>query len=325
MLKEFRPEIQFELSSGVVLVKREYYWDGFQLLVDIMKIFVLNILLVNCFRATSDASRPFWFSDLAKDDVNSMKLIDRRSSERNFWDIPIHNDVCWSWRKILHCRDVLRNHIVTRIDGWFKKFPFIFHLPHPLLFHERNDKVLWRSNDGKVGNFSAKAVWSDIIPVKPVVPWDKIVWFSQNIPRHSFILWLAINKKLKTQDKMVVWLRLDSLKCSLCNEVHDDHNHLSFGCRFSSSVWNFFKGLMKFKSAPNDVYQVLDFLLSMPINKSIWSIIQRIVLGSVVYVLWQERNLRLFQGNSRTVEVICNIIKDLVRLWLLSLKIKGST
>ncbi|GJV73921.1 hypothetical protein Tco_1493916 [Tanacetum coccineum] len=38
-----------------------------------------------------------------------------------------------------------------------------------------------------------ETVWSDLIPSKPVVPWYKCVRFSQNIPRHSFILWLAVN------------------------------------------------------------------------------------------------------------------------------------
>ncbi|GJX96132.1 hypothetical protein Tco_0351930 [Tanacetum coccineum] len=38
----------------------------------------------------------------------------------------------------------------------------------------------------------------------------------------------------------------------------------------------------------------------------------------------QERNLRLFQGKSRNVEVVCGIIKDLVRFRLLSLKIGSS-
>ncbi|GJV07076.1 hypothetical protein Tco_1344732 [Tanacetum coccineum] len=45
--------------------------------------------------------------------------------EINFWDIPVLNDVCWGWKKILQCRDAIRDHIVYRFgDGstvsiWF--------------------------------------------------------------------------------------------------------------------------------------------------------------------------------------------------------------
>ncbi|GJZ95658.1 retrovirus-related pol polyprotein from transposon TNT 1-94 [Tanacetum coccineum] len=149
------------------------------------------------------------------------------------------------------------------LESWRGKFPFLFHLPPPLLFKDRKDKVLWLTNVAK------------------------------NIPRHSFILWLAVNKKLKTQDRMVVWLRNDNLKCPLCSEVQDDHSHLLFGCKFSSSVWNFFKVFMKFESAPNDLFQILDFFSSIPINKSIWSIIQRLVLGAIDLVRFRILGLKV--------------------------------
>lgn len=58
--------------------------------------------------------------------------------------------------------------------------------------------------------------------------------------------------------------------------------------------------------------------------RSIWSIIQRLVLGATVYFLWIKRNSRIFQQKSKNVEDICSIIRDQVRLRLLSLKIKGS-
>lgn len=41
-----------------------------------------------------------------------------------------------------------------------------------------------------------------------------------------------------------------------------------------------------------------------------------------MYFLWQERNLRYFQGKFRSLEDVCSIVKDHVRLRLLSLKIR---
>ncbi|GJT53331.1 RNA-directed DNA polymerase, eukaryota, reverse transcriptase zinc-binding domain protein [Tanacetum coccineum] len=303
------------------------------------------------------------------------RLTDRRLGNRSFWDVPVLNDVCWSWKKILQCRDALRDHIVTRIgngcntSAWFDnwcflgplcqfiskrdifeaglslnctvadlmdhgewnwpsgfadKFPFLSFLPPPLLFHDRQDKVFWKSNSGKVGPFSVKSVWLSLAPVRPTFPWYKVVWFSQNIPRHSFILWLAIKKKLKTQDRLSIWSGLNNLRCSLCNKTQDNHNHLFFGCEFSSKVWNCLKGLMKLDNAPSDLYQVLNYILVRPLGQSVWSIIQRLGIGATVYFLWQERNLRTFQNKERSVDSVCCIIKDYVRLRLLSLKIKKS-
>ncbi|GJT94359.1 hypothetical protein Tco_1089877 [Tanacetum coccineum] len=92
---------------------------------------------------------------------------------------------------------------------------------------------------------------------------------SQNIPRNAFILWLAINKKLNTQDKVAVWNKVDVLKCPLCNSVMDDHDHLFFGCEFSLKVWHHFKVLMRFEAAPDNLFSIIEYISSRPVNKSI--------------------------------------------------------
>ncbi|GKB33875.1 hypothetical protein Tco_0873276 [Tanacetum coccineum] len=166
--------------------------------------------------------------------INSYMLVDRRSCERNFWDIPILNDTCWGWRMILQCRDVLRSHIVSRIGN------------------------------GCTG--------------------------------------LSLNCKVSDLVQNGQWVRPESF---LPNSGA------------SSKI-------MRFGSAPNDLYQGLDFMAARPINKSIWCIIQRLVIGAVIYVLWQERNQRIFQGKSRSFDVVCGIIMELVMFRLLSLKIKNS-
>nr|GEX35131.1 hypothetical protein [Tanacetum cinerariifolium] len=203
--------------------------------------------------------------------VSTYRLIDRSSNFKNFWDVPVLKDCCWGWRKILQCREVLKNHIIYQIsdrdiyeaglpidckvndivkngvwkwhESWRCKFPFLFNLPHPLLFQGRNDRVIWKSNDGKVGNFSVKSVWSDLAVSKPMVPWSKLVWFSQNIPRHAFILWIAIYQKLKTHDRIEVCL-------------------------------------VKLDSAPWSLSDLVCYMVGRPVNRSIWSILQRLVACS---------------------------------------------
>ncbi|GKB73101.1 RNA-directed DNA polymerase, eukaryota, reverse transcriptase zinc-binding domain protein, partial [Tanacetum coccineum] len=265
--------------------------------------------------------------------VNSYRLIDRRSNVRNFWNILLLNDVCWGWRKILLYRDVIREHIVTRIGNgkdtsvWFDnwsflgplckfisnrdifeaelslsckvadvvcneewnwpcflktKFEFLFFLPHLLIFHDRLDKVLWKSKNNKVFPFSVSRAWSDLSIPMPIVPWFKIVWFSPNIPRFAFIPWLSINKKLNTQDKVAIWNKVDKLKCLLCNAIMDNYDYLFFGCEFSLKVWKFFKDMMRCGDAPDNLFLLLTILY-----------------------------LDLLR-HSRSVDDICSIIKDSV-------------
>lgn len=60
-------------------------------------------------------------------------------------------------------------------------------------------------------------------------------------------------------------------------------------------------------------------------NNSIWSVIQHLVFGVVVYFLWQERNVRIFQNDFRTDETVSKTIVDTVRHKLFGLKIKRSS
>nr|GEU31416.1 RNA-directed DNA polymerase, eukaryota, reverse transcriptase zinc-binding domain protein [Tanacetum cinerariifolium] len=82
--------------------------------------------------------------------------------------------------------------------------------------------------------------------------------------------------------------------------------------------------MMRCGDAHDNLFAYIDYIVSRPIGKSIWSIIQRLVLGSTIYYIWIERNNRLFQRHSRSVDDICSIIKDYVRYRLMSLKIKKS-
>ncbi|GKA69207.1 RNA-directed DNA polymerase, eukaryota, reverse transcriptase zinc-binding domain protein, partial [Tanacetum coccineum] len=75
----------------------------------------------------------------------------------------------------------------------------------PCLVADKPDKVVWKNNRGRCYDFSVSEVWNDIRCRNDPVLWSKIVWFSQCVPRHSFMLWLAILGRLKTHDMMKRW------------------------------------------------------------------------------------------------------------------------
>ncbi|GKF10388.1 RNA-directed DNA polymerase, eukaryota, reverse transcriptase zinc-binding domain protein, partial [Tanacetum coccineum] len=91
------------------------------------------------------------------------------------------------------------------------KFDALSVITPPCLIEGKADKVVWRNNMGRHKEFSAFSVWNDIRSGSDLVPWSGRVWFSQCIPRHSFMLWLAILGRLKTHDTMGHWERKDHL------------------------------------------------------------------------------------------------------------------
>ncbi|XP_026378461.1 uncharacterized protein LOC113272885 [Papaver somniferum] len=133
------------------------------------------------------------------------------------------------------------------VDG-FLNFPECNHEPHcdgkDILqgvdydFGDE-DLVLWKGR--KNGDFSMKetfrALSGDIIEVG----WTKLVWFKNNIPRHSFISWLACHKRLKTKAKLQRWGLVNNAACALCGGGIEHEEHLFLTCSFSSIIW---KGLL---------------------------------------------------------------------------------
>ena len=156
----------------------------------------------------------------------------------------------------------------------------------------------------------------------PKVIWFKHVWFSQCIPRHSFILWMAVKGRLKTQDRISRWLNIQDMSCPFCNRCKDSHSHLFFSCNFARRLWERLKVMANLENASNTWAQIISSVVNRPANNSIWSVIQRLVLGASVYYVWQERNLRLFGGHSRSVEELLKIVIENIRFRLMGLKLK---
>ncbi|GJZ26348.1 hypothetical protein Tco_0570601 [Tanacetum coccineum] len=75
---------------------------------------------------------------------------------------------------------------------------------------DMNDKMLWLSNNGKVGNFSVKAVWSDLILVKPVVPCLKIKVSAQGLQAAEIVEFCKFSGKWRViaqwSDELVISL-----------------------------------------------------------------------------------------------------------------------
>ncbi|KAL0283516.1 UNVERIFIED_CONTAM: hypothetical protein Sradi_7225700 [Sesamum radiatum] len=96
--------------------------------------------------------------------------------------------------------------------------------------HGGPDRILWT---GPQGSFSAAAAYTVFCPPGPTVGWSSLLGGTFKIPRHRFILWLAILGRLSTMDKP--WLQHLGPTCVLCQEdVMESHEHLFFMCSYAT-------------------------------------------------------------------------------------------
>ncbi|GJY43525.1 RNA-directed DNA polymerase, eukaryota, reverse transcriptase zinc-binding domain protein [Tanacetum coccineum] len=189
-------------------------------------------------------------------------------------------------------------------DEWSNEFKELRQIKIPRLNDGIEDTAVWIYNDTKVD-------------------WFSMVWFAQSIPRHAFVIWLAIQNRLMTQDKLLIWRPNDDLKCVLCSKCPDSHNHFFFTCEFSKGIWNELLQMLNVR-----LYecgdQIINEIKALPANRNILGIVRRLACDAAVYYIWQEMNNRLFKNKKRDSNTILNTIKETFGMKLIGIKVKES-
>lgn len=85
------------------------------------------------------------------------------------------------------------------------RFPILQLTSSMTLENSTNDKVVWVDKKRKEVKFATTRVWKDFREDQPKLKWHSSVWYSQCIPKHSFVVWLAIHERLTTQDRLAQW------------------------------------------------------------------------------------------------------------------------
>ncbi|KAG2290102.1 hypothetical protein Bca52824_049706 [Brassica carinata] len=182
------------------------------------------------------------------------------------------------------------------------------------------DRFLWRNGAGHfVPKFSTKATWHSIRETAPTVEWYSMVWFKEEIPRCSFVTWMAILSRLPTKDMLASWGLSVPLQCVLCPAGQESHQHLFFQCSFVSRVWGHFCG-QSIPSVPSSFLEVAGLLSNHQVaSSSVLSGVIKLLLQCIVYCVWHERNMRIFQQTSTTEAGIYSRVDRLMRDRLISI------
>ncbi|XP_020261420.1 uncharacterized protein LOC109837536 [Asparagus officinalis] len=188
----------------------------------------------------------------------------------DFWHVKSKAGDSWLWKQLIKSRD----YAVNLLGG-------VENLKNLISSCYVNSKV------------RLSALYNALKPGSKVDRHDT-VWEKLNYPKHSFIMWLAIQDKLLTQDRLHKRGIIQSNQCLLCEgAVAESRNHLFFDCNFSNCVWNGIMEWLKFKLR----------------GKGSKQRIKRLALTATIYNIWRERNARIFKEEFRSVEQLIKAIK----------------
>ncbi|KAL7204695.1 hypothetical protein ACSBR2_017740 [Camellia fascicularis] len=163
------------------------------------------------------------------------------------------------------------------------------------------------------GKFTIQSTWNSLRQHFDQVNWSKIIWGPHNIPKVSFVVWMAILGRLNTGERLKIFGVTQSAECVFCQHPCEDHNHLFFECPFSERVWTCIKGKINVDWPSIQWNDLIHLIAKSMKGKSLGTIITKLAFTCTVYQLWIARNNRVFSKDMVPEEVVIKCIVDMVR------------
>lgn len=179
------------------------------------------------------------------------------------------------------------------------------------------DQPIWQLNPD--GEFTIQSAWNHWRSKFDKVVWHKLIWGPNSIPRVSFIVWMAIHERLNTGDRLQLFGLVPSSVCPFCQQSNENHSHLFFDCLFTAKIWHAIKTKCNVNWPDLKWPHIIPFATNETKRKSLRSTIIKLAMLCSVYLIWIERNNRIFNQELKPEEVIVKSIVQMVRGRLLSI------
>ncbi|XP_021835349.2 uncharacterized protein [Spinacia oleracea] len=154
------------------------------------------------------------------------------------------------------------------------------------------------------GKFSIRKMYSALTGILPKVAWRRLICNNRASPKSLFILWLAVQSRLPTKDRLQNWgIPTDGL-CPLCSTDLETVQHLFFQCSYSQQVWQQVLQVLKIQRPSFGFDQEIQIAVRMCKRSSGTSKLFIAVFAEVVYGLWIQRKQRVFAGHSQVPDHI---------------------
>ncbi|XP_015081231.1 uncharacterized protein LOC107024782 [Solanum pennellii] len=158
--------------------------------------------------------------------------------------------------------------------------------------------------------------------------WNCLMFNNAARPKAYFTMWIILNQKLVTVDRLVQWGVAVDKNSVLCMNTEESIEHLFLQCQYARKLWERLLGWIDQQSAfPMTWGQFLQWSTQHGKEKSTTTQIFTIVLAEGVYGVWIERNNKIIEHKSKmeenTAKEIAYVtiaraspsIKNVVRQW----------
>ncbi|WMV56909.1 hypothetical protein MTR67_050294 [Solanum verrucosum] len=213
-------------------------------------------------------------------------------TDASIWTHKVPTDCSWYWKKL--------NGIKILMQGWYNQGRYML---------------------TQFGNYSITRSYLALMGYRPKMRTAELIWTSMALPKHRFMVWLAIQGRLLTEERKVrMNIPVEDVACCMCDEqVMETTVHLFEECKWTLAVWHEINQWTRTTIQINGITRMLD-----KIKVKHWvqfkKEIMAAICGAALYHTWRARNWKKFKGrNVHTEEVVLQIKKEVIgRLSLLN-------
>ncbi|XP_071703971.1 uncharacterized protein [Rutidosis leptorrhynchoides] len=126
----------------------------------------------------------------------------------------------------------------------------------------------------------------------------------------GIFVWRLLRKRIAVKEELDRrGIDLDSLLCPICNDAVESVDHAIISCKYAQEVWI---GILKWWNLPlqsgitiDEMIKGSNSIVSAPRFKKIW----QAVVWTTCYLLWKNRNLKVFQNDVWATSKIVNEVQ----------------
>ena len=139
--------------------------------------------------------------------------------------------------------------------------------------------------------------------------WNSLMFNNAARPKAYFTMWIMLNQRLMTVDRLAQWGIEVEKKCVMCKRDEETAEHLFIQCNYARRVWDrLLSSIERHTQVPMTWEQFVQWTIMHGKGKRSAAKMFKTVIAEGVYGLWKERNSRIFEHKSRSEEQLVNEI-----------------
>ncbi|XP_021858307.2 uncharacterized protein [Spinacia oleracea] len=158
------------------------------------------------------------------------------------------------------------------------------------------------------GKYSIKNMYKCLKGESQKVEWKRLICNNSASPKSVFVLWLAIQNRLPTRDRLLSWHMDIDGTFTLCNQVDESVDHLFFNCDYASAVWDaVIQKVGHGETRPPFTEEITRAAKKSRKGKTKNKVFS-LAFTETVYQIWLQRNQRIFTSKADPATTVVNRI-----------------